>query len=293
MDYKNKKLDVVPISPYLKIMMPENLAVDYKQGKFHSFSDYLSELIELLNKNIKIDSLPPFVFSLFVLSPGEEFQTLTKCPFSKGMCGIHSSLSKDYPIGLAMDSDWFCTDIPEESKTRESKIALIHELSHTLHSAFFQNLGQVMEGVAELIPHYMLNLRNEKHLDAVASIRSDDIKSMAYLNQNGMFYNPEDKSKKTQYKTSYISAYLWMLGYINSIEVQKKCDKWTALNLALKHFKQADTMQFSSEKEKHIANLIQIDVQTLFGTNKMQINAKKKLTIVNNLFRKSDGNNGI
>ncbi len=208
------------------------------------------------------------VFGFVVLPQGEIFQKLSNCPFPKGMCGIFVPIDEVYTEALAVDEVWFekgFSKTPDE----EQKISLIHELSHTVHGAYFQKMGRLSEGFAELVPHYLMNIPNPKHDEIIKSLDVNSLPVLGFLNKNGMFADPEDKKLRAQYRSSYISAYLWMLAYVKRLESQRGLNKFEAVNLLLSEFEKLEKLPWS-ERMQGAAQLIGLSEEVCFGSLDLQ-----------------------
>lgn len=146
------------------------------------------------------------VFSCVFLF-GDLFQKLTNCPFSRGMCGRKAVVDDVYPLSLVVDDGFFEKGFPEVL-TLERKLGMIHELGHVIHGAYFDRMGCLGEGFAELLPHYLMDFdsRNDKHRLAVISTSEDEIQTIDFIHKNGMFSLPEDKDKIIQERSSYKSV---------------------------------------------------------------------------------------
>ena len=203
-----------------------------------------------------------------VLPQGDIFQKLSNCPFPKGMCGIFVPIDEVYTEALVVDEVWFekgFSKIPDE----EQKISLIHELSHTVHGAYFQKMRRLSEGFAELIPHYLMNIQNDKHDEIIKSLDVNTLPVLGFLNKNGMFADPEDKKLRAQYRPFYISAYLWMLAYVKRLESQRGLNKFEAVNLLLLEFEKLEKLPWS-ERMQGVAQLIGLSEEVCFGSLDLQ-----------------------
>lgn len=130
----------------------------------------------------------PPVFSFVVLPQGELFKKLSGSPFPNGMAGALFAVDENYPMPLAVDEKWFEAGFSTEDSVQR-KTGLCHELAHTVHSAWFSNLGVLNEGFAELLPHYLMNLEadNETHRQAVAELIEEDMRTIRDIERCGIF----------------------------------------------------------------------------------------------------------
>ena len=84
-----------------------------------------------------------------------------------------------------------------------------------------------------------------------------------------MFADPEDKKLRAQYRSSYISAYLWMLAYVKRLESQRGLNKFEAVNLLLSEFEKLEKLPWS-ERMQGAAQLIGLSEEVCFGSLDLQ-----------------------
>ena len=263
--------DICQINPHLKVAAFPEIAQKIKKGYGRNFlsvmDGYACELLKL-----PLAYKTPPIFSFVVLPRGDVFKQFSGCPFSHGMAAVKFAVDANYPMPLAVDEVWFERGLlPEESIER--KVGLCHELAHTLHSAWFDNKMVLCEGFAELLPHYLMNLesQNLKHRQAIAAFAQDKMRTVADIEQNGMF-SPEDlkqRNKNTQEREGYMSVYLWMLGYTKRVEKHFGLDKFGAANLMLSEFEKLSKNPNTSVFEE-MAKLISLSSDVLTNTCLLQ-----------------------
>ena len=268
MKIKDLAFEVVDAGEFLRLAMLPDMVQKYNNsdcGKaFVAVLDgYAKEVAALPLKYIKKP-----IFGFVVLPQGEVFQSLTTCPFPKGMCGINADLDDVYTKALAVDEIWFEKGFSKKPDN-EQKIGLVHELSHVVHGAYFQKMGCLGEGFAELLPHYLMDIENEKHINAIKNINVEALPVLGFLNKNGMFSDPKDKELRAQYRSSYLSAYLWMLAYVKRLEKIGNFDKFGAVNFMLERFAELDKLPWA-ERMKGAAELVRLSEEECFGTLLLQ-----------------------
>ena len=253
---------------FLKLALLPEIKEKYKNSNcgqsFINVMDDFAQEVSLLPLNYKKEP----TFGFVVLPQGEIFQTLSNCPFPKGMCGIKAQMDDVYKKSLTVDEIWFEQGFSETPNV-EQKISLIHELSHIIHSSYFEKMGCLGEGFAEAIPHYLMDLQNKKHTDTIKNLNIETLPILGFLNKNGMFSNPEDKKLRAQYRTSYLSVYLWMLTYIKRIEKEHNFDKFAATSYMLSHFEELEKLTWS-ERMAGVAKLISLSEEDCFNTLMLQ-----------------------
>ncbi len=265
---KDLTFEVIEAGEFLCIAMSPEMAQKYHKsdcGKtFVAVMDgYAKEVFSLPLNYIKKP-----IFGFVVLPQGEVFQSLTTCPFPKGMCGINADLDDVYTKALAVDEIWFEKGFSKKPDN-EQKIGLVHELSHVVHGAYFQKMGCLGEGFAELLPHYLMDIENEKHVIAIKNINAEALSVLGFLNKNGMFSDPKDKELRAQYRSSYLSAYLWMLAYVKRLKKIGNFDKFGAVNFMLERFAELDKLSWA-ERMKGAAELVQLSEEECFGALLLQ-----------------------
>lgn len=266
--------EVIDAGEFLKLALLPDMAEKYKNSDCgQSFAKVMGEYAQEV-ASLPLSYLKKPVFGFVVLPQGKIFQSLSNCPFPKGMCGIKAQMDDTFVRSLAVDEIWFEQGF-SEVPTSEQKIGLIHELSHIIHGAYFQRMGCLGEGFAELLPHYLMKVDNAKHDALIKTIDIDKLPVLGFLNQNGMFANPEDKKLRAQYRTSYLSAYLWMFAYIKRIEKKYGLDKFAATHFFLTHFAELDKMSWH-EKMEGVAGLISLSESECFGELILQREASAK-----------------
>ena len=91
-----------------------------------------------------------------------------------------------------------------------------------------------------------------------------------------MFALEAPDGANTQELKSYMSVYLWMLGYIKRLEKQGQGDKFTAANKMLQNFAEFDKQPWQT-KMSLAANLIGMDSFEMLQTTSLQKEGKSFL----------------
>lgn len=259
------RYEQIEATPLIRIAFKKENTLAYdKENKGANFIKHINQLTK------QIDSLPlqykhPLRFTFLVIENGKEFSQAVGLPIEEGICEVKTDIDKNYPLNLCVDRKWFEQGFGR-SLSFPLKVGLIHELGHIVHGSYFYNLGQISEGFSELLPHYLMNMeqKNMKHRQAIMQMSEKDIQTMAFMNQYGMFSKDEIDGTSTQQHKSYISTYLWMLGYIKRIEKQYNLDKFSATQWILKKFNQIDKLHDENQKETAISALIGLPVEEVY-----------------------------
>ena len=265
-----KKFEVIKINPHLRVAALPEIAEKIKGGTGRDFLSTMDGYAKEIAALPLAYKTPP-VFSFVVLPRGELFKKLSGSPFPNGMAGALFAVDENYPMPLAVDEKWFEAGFSTEDSVQR-KTGLCHELAHTVHSAWFSNLGVLNEGFAELLPHYLMNLQvdNEAHCQAVAKLVEEDMRTIGDIEECGIF-SKEDLTNRqnTQERKGYLSAYLWMLGYTKRVEEKFDVDKFGAVNLILAEFeklsKNLETSAFDG-----VEALVGLPLDTLQNTLQLQ-----------------------
>lgn len=114
-----------------------------------------------------------------------------------------------------------------ENKNKETDISKveneIHELSHIVHSQFFNKNLIISEGFAEALPLYGLNMEKDftEHKNALLNLEEEQILSVQEilkLEKDGTFGIETILQNKTcSFRISYISSYLFVRGCMEII----------------------------------------------------------------------------
>lgn len=150
---------------------------------------------------------------------------------------------------------------------------------------YFRNLGQISEGFAEFLPHYLMNFeeRNLKHQKAISSFQEKDMLNMAFLNQNGMFAVDEINGRETQQLKSYMSVYLWMLAYTKRVENIYRLNKFEATNFILNEFSKVDNLRWN-DKTIAIADMVKMPRDEVM--NGLTLQKEGKQYVVNTIIHR-------
>ena len=224
--------------------------------------------------SLPINFKQPLRFSFLVLPTGKEFSSVVGLPIEDGMCEAPVQLDENYPLSLCVDYNWFANGF--KNPDFKSRVGLTHELAHIVHGGYFRNLGQISEGFAEMLPHYLMGYdeRNLKHQKAIVSFQEKDMLNMDFLNQKGMFAVDEINGRETQQLKSYMSAYLWMLAYIKRIENIYELDKFEATSFVLNKFSKIDNFNWD-DKATAIADIVKMPKDEIMNELTLQKEGKQ------------------
>ncbi len=272
--FKQYDFEVFDVSPQMRVAVRPALGEKVKAGKCDNFISHMGNLIESVSQ-IPLDYKMPFRASFLVFPEGKEFGEVLGLPIEQGMCEASVALDKNYPLALMVDENWFENGFGE-TMSFQQQVGLIHELGHIVHGAYFRNMGCMGEGFAELLPHYLMGLENPAHQQKVLALADENLQTLDFIHQNGMFALEAPDGANTQELKSYMSVYLWMLGYIKRLEKQGQGDKFTAVNKMLQNFAEFDKQPWQT-KMSLAANLISMDSFEMLQTTSLQKEGKSFL----------------
>ncbi len=271
---KMKDYKIFDVTDNLRIALKDDMLEQYytkSAGK-----NFVKTMGTLANNivSLPINFKQPLRFSFLVLPTGKEFSSVVGLPIEDGMCEAPVQLDENYPLSLCVDYNWFANGF--KNPDFKSRVGLTHELAHIVHGGYFRNLGQISEGFAEMLPHYLMGYdeRNLKHQKAIVSFQEKDMLNMDFLNQKGMFAVDEINGRETQQLKSYMSAYLWMLAYIKRIENIYELDKFEATSFVLNKFSKIDNFNWD-DKATAIADIVKMPKDEIMNELTLQKEGKQ------------------
>ena len=271
---KMKDYKIFDVTDNLRIALKDDMLEQYytkSAGK-----NFVKTMGTLANNivSLPINFKQPLRFSFLVLPTGKEFSSAVGLPIEDGMCEAPVQLDENYPLSLCVDYNWFANGF--KNPDFKSRVGLTHELAHIVHGGYFRNLGQISEGFAEMLPHYLMGYdeRNLKHQKAIVSFQEKDMLNMDFLNQKGMFAVDEINGRETQQLKSYMSAYLWMLAYIKRIENIYELDKFEATSFVLNKFSKIDNFNWD-DKATAIADIVKMPKDEIMNELTLQKEGKQ------------------
>lgn len=252
----------VDITPLLRVYLRQEEYEQYKQDGAPEFTNKFSKAIELLSShNIPLPKIGYYQF--LILPKGEIYQKIADVPWSEGIGGING-----WPEALAADHRCFLALSP-----KSPFIGLVHELVHLVHGNWI-DIIPICEGFAEVVPFYILDLKDEKQQNIALNLTPKEIYSVNTLIKRGMFLEGD---MQAQYRKTYISMYLWMRGYLEVLQKKYNLGKLQALNFVLQEFKTAATLPTLEEQENYIAHLIGWKRKKVFNKIDLQLIGQQSL----------------
>ena len=268
LQFKNLKLLQVQILPRLRVYLTEDEYNKYTQEGAKEFTEQINKAINLLTSQ-NMPYPKEGSYQIVVLPQGEVFKNISGVPWTYGINGIDG-----WPQALAFDDSRFFNLNPNTYF-----IGLVHELAHLIHGDWL-DIYPICEGFAEAVPFYVLNLTDEKQQQIALNLKSKQIYSVNKLIKRGMFVPEEDYSKagRVQYLRTYISMYLWTVGYMEILQQKYNLNKVQALNFILTEFKKAANLPTLKKQKEYIAALIDCKPKKVFDRVDLQLIGQKSLS---------------
>ena len=221
---QNSELRIVNES--LRIRLSPELAKKYDAGDYDNaikiHAGYISEINAL---GIKYPDQANPIFYIYVV-PNENCVELLGylggCPVpSFDLDGFN------YAYGLSQN----LLKRPEDKENIAFRENDIHELSHPVHSQFFDKNRILSEGFAELLPLYTMYLEEEfdEHREVIKNMKPEDIITPQKLLEDEYNEKFGDNmwvpNKSCSFNKAYISSYLFVRGYVTKVAEKFDLDR--------------------------------------------------------------------
>ena len=221
---KNSELRV--FNKDIKVRLSKELAIKYDKGYYNEYLNNISKYIKMIKKlNIKYPGNAKPVLYVYIV-PDNNYRELLEIPekYDNGKGGGKPVMCYDLD---GFSSAYGLSQNILESKNKETDISKveneIHELSHIVHSQFFNKNLIISEGFAEALPLYGLNMEKDftEHKNALLNLEEEQILSVQEilkLEKDGTFGIETILQNKTcSFRISYISSYLFVRGCMEII----------------------------------------------------------------------------
>lgn len=210
----------------IKVRLSKELAIKYDKGYYNEYLNNISKYLKMIKKlNIKYPGNAKPVLYVYIV-PDNNYRELLGIP-------------EKYDNGKGGGKPVMCYDLDDfssayglsqnilENKNKETDISKveneIHELSHIVHSQFFNKNLIISEGFAEALPLYGLNMEKDftEHKNALLNLEEEQILSVQEilkLEKDDTFGIETILQNKTcSFRISYISSYLFVRGCMEII----------------------------------------------------------------------------
>ena len=223
----------------IKVRLSKELAVKYDKGIYNNYFKNINNYFKQLESlDIKYPGNANPILYIYIM-PDNNYAELLNIPptFDDGTgggkpvnCYDLDGFKSAYGITQNM-----CENISENISSISKIENEIHELSHIIHSQFFNKNSIISEGLAETIPLYILGLEDkfDEYRNALKSLKENQIYSAKeiLISEDNNTYGKEEllSNKSCSFRLSYISSYLFVRGCINLIEEKFKINKVEAV----------------------------------------------------------------
>lgn len=210
----------------IKVRLSKELAIKYDKGYYNEYLNNISKYIKMIKKlNIKYPGNAKPVLYVYIV-PDNNYRELLGIPekYDNGKGGGKPVMCYDLD---GFSSAYGLSQNILENKNKETDISKveneIHELSHIVHSQFFNKNLIISEGFAEALPLYGLNMEKDftEHKNALLNLEEEQILSVQEilkLEKDGTFGIETILQNKTcSFRISYISSYLFVRGCMEII----------------------------------------------------------------------------
>ncbi len=272
-----KKSNLIIINNDFRIRLSNELMEKYKEGA------YAQELL-LIEKNIKqikdlgikypANGNP--IFYVYIV-PNENFIELLNYPTDRSNKGGGKPVS-------SYDLDGFNVAYGVSSNVLEFKssrsimqvVNNIHELSHLVHSMFFEKDRFICEGFAEALPLYTMDYEKifDQHKKLLKELKKEQILSaqeLITIDENNKFNDkPLVDNTSCSFELSYISSYLFVRGCLEKIGEKFDMNKIESTQKFLEIVKQSRC--WNQWLVFDIANEIGISQEELLNGKDIQFN---------------------
>ncbi|MDR2524058.1 MAG: hypothetical protein LBC95_00740 [Candidatus Nomurabacteria bacterium] len=229
------------------------------------FNDRIYEIAEL---DIEYPQKRSLLVTMIVI-PREIYAELSGNPYGQSINGSYNPFDKIFRTALYIDEQSFENWIFE-------RLAILHELSHVVHGAFFSL--ELREGFAEMLPFYILDLEKEypEHARKIADLLPEEILTIKEVRQRG--YNPPNVVKENlpiSLRPAYIATYLLMRGILQRLTKEFGGDKIVALNRMLTKFAEFSVLAKRMElKDEMIWRFAGLDAGEDYRTLQLEAQAE-------------------
>lgn len=221
---KNSELRV--FNKDIKVRLSKELAIKYDKGYYNEYLNNISKYLKMIKKlNIKYPGNAKPVLYVYIV-PDNNYRELLGIPekYDNGKGGGKPVMCYDLD---GFSSAYGLSQNILENKNKETDISKveneIHELSHIVHSQFFNKNLIISEGFAEALPLYGLNMEKDftEHKNALLNLEEEQILSVQEilkLEKDDTFGIETILQNKTcSLRISYISSYLFVRGCMEII----------------------------------------------------------------------------
>lgn len=218
--------EIRKFSKEIKVRLSKDLAIKYDKGLYKNALLNIQNNLKMINSlNIHYPANANPILYVYIV-PDDRYAQLLRMPkhFDKGMgggkpvnCYDLDGFNRAYGLSQNLLENK-SLDVEISKKVNE-----IHELSHIIHSQFFSKNRTICEGFAEALPLYALELEElfDDHRNIILQLDENQILSAQELlasEKDGSYGVAEAlPNKSCSFRYSYISSYLFVRGYLETL----------------------------------------------------------------------------
>ena len=279
---KNSELRV--FNKDIKVRLSKELAIKYDKGYYNEYLNNISKYIKMIKKlNIKYPGNAKPVLYVYIV-PDNNYRELLGIPekYDNGKGGGKPVMCYDLD---GFSSAYGLSQNILENKNKETDISKveneIHELSHIVHSQFFNKNLIISEGFAEALPLYGLNMEKDftEHKNALLNLEEEQILSVQEilkLEKDDTFGIETILQNKTcSFRISYISSYLFVRECMEIIAKKKKKKKEDAVQRFLEIVRESECI--NEWLIFDIADALDLSREELLNGKQIELEALKSL----------------
>ena len=277
---ENSKL--IELNNEIKIRLSKDLVQKYNQGLYQNYLTKMEKCYELIKKvNIKYPNNTKPVLYIYIV-PDDNYAEMLGIPsiFNNKKGGGKPVKSFDidsfyYAYGVSQNR---CESHPEKTNIMNFTNN-VHELAHLVHGEFFRQNNILVEGFAETLSLYILDLEESfnEYKEALKIVKEDQIYTAQELinQEKENTFGKEEllPNKSCSFRLSYISSYLFVRGLIEKIEEQEKLTKEESAQYFLEMIKNNNKENLIED----IAKKLNIEQEELLNGKQMQLNILKEI----------------
>lgn len=268
----------------IKVRLSKELAIKYDKGYYNEYLNNISKYIKMIKKlNIKYPGNAKPVLYVYIV-PDNNYRELLGIPekYDNGKGGGKPVMCYDLD---GFSSAYGLSQNILENKNKETDISKveneIHELSHIVHSQFFNKNLIISEGFAEALPLYGLNMEKDftEHKNALLNLEEEQILSVQEilkLEKDGTFGIETILQNKTcSFRISYISSYLFVRGCMEIIAKKFDLKKEDAVQRFLEIVRESECI--NEWLIFDIADALDLSREELLNGKQIELEALKSL----------------
>lgn len=279
---KNSELRV--FNKDIKVRLSKEFTIKYDKGYYNEYLNNISKYLKMIKKlNIKYPGNAKPVLYVYIV-PDNNYRELLGIPekYDNGKGGGKPVMCYDLD---GFSSAYGLSQNILENKNKEADISKveneIHELSHIIHSQFFNKNLIISEGFAEALPLYGLNMEKDftEHKNALLNLKKEQILSVQEilnLEKDSTFgIETISQNKTCSFRISYISSYLFVRGCMETIAKKFNLKKEDTIQRFLEIVRESECI--NEWMIFDIADALDLSREELLKGKQMQLEVLKSL----------------